>query len=84
MQLGACQQTLVLVQQQTLAKDTEIKALKKKPKFLKRVEHVAEEIAIAALGAQSEMTYKHLQSVLPQFVRSTILRRNLVYDKRRN
>jgi hypothetical protein len=44
--LGACQQTGTLKDQQLVAKDTEIVALKKKPKFLTRVKHVAEAVGV--------------------------------------
>lgn len=50
-ELGACQQTDALKDKQLAAKDTEIAALKKKPKFFKRVEHAAEAIGVGvAIG----------------------------------
>lgn len=45
-ELGACQQTVGLKDQQIVAKDTEIVALKKKPKFLTRLKHVAEAVGV--------------------------------------
>lgn len=50
-QLGACQQTDALKDQQLVAKVAEIVALKKKPKFLTRVKHVAEAVGVGvAIG----------------------------------
>lgn len=45
-ELGACQQVSGLKDQQLVAKDVEIVALKKKPRFIKRIENVA--IAVGA------------------------------------
>lgn len=50
-ELGACQQTDALKDKQLAAKDVEIAALKKKPKFLIRVKHVAEAVGVGiAIG----------------------------------
>lgn len=50
-QLAACQQVSVLKDQQIVAKDAEIVALKKKPRFLTRVKHVAEAVGVGiAIG----------------------------------
>lgn len=49
--LGACEQVSGLKDQQLTAKDAEIVALKKKPKFLTRMKHVAEALGIGiAIG----------------------------------
>lgn len=45
-ELGACQQTVTLKDQQLQAKDVEIVALKKKPKLLKRIGHVFEAVGV--------------------------------------
>lgn len=45
-ELSACQQVDGLKDQQLAAKDTEIVALKKKPKLLERVKHVAEAVGV--------------------------------------
>lgn len=50
-QLVACQQTTDLQDKQLTAKDAEITALKKKPRFLNRVKHVAEAVGVGvAIG----------------------------------
>jgi hypothetical protein len=46
-ELGGCQQTSAIKDQQIEQYKTQVAALKKKPKFLKRLEHGAEEIGIA-------------------------------------
>lgn len=45
-QLGACQQTVALKDQQLLAKDAEVIALKKKPNFLHRLGNVAKAVGV--------------------------------------